>query len=122
MQPYDVTADTARQLLTITLRGFWDMPTFEAFRAEFEKALRTLHHAGGCEVALVDGSEFAVQSQEVLEGFEQVMRANVPYLAKRTASVVPAALNRLQASRVAETLARRDFHSRADAEAWLFGT
>lgn len=121
MQPYDVTADTRRHLLSITLRGFWDMTTLEAFEAEFEKALRTLHRKGGCEIALVDGSEFAVQSKEVLERFEQMMRANAPYLAKRTASVVPAELNRLQAARVTDMLTRRDFYSRADAEAWLFG-
>lgn len=121
MKPFEVTIDMDRKLLDMTMRGFWDIATFEAFALEFTRALQALHRQGGCEMALVDGQAFAVQSKEVLERFTQVMRDNAPILARRTASVVPTELNRMQSTRVAETLAKRDFATRAEAEAWLFG-
>lgn len=121
MEPFEVSADTARHLLSIRMRGFWDMATFDAFALKFEAALHMLHRTGGCALALVDGREFAVQSKEVLAAFGAVMAKNAPYLAKRTASVVPTELNRMQAARVAETLSRRDFTTVEAAEAWLFG-
>ena len=49
------------------------------------------------------------------------MQKNAPYLAKRTASIVPAELNRMQAARVTESLTRLDFTNMEDAVAWLFG-
>jgi hypothetical protein len=121
MKSFEVTTDISRRLLEITMRGFWDSATFDAFVAEFEKALHALHRAGGAEMAIVDGREFAVQSKEILGRFEETMRNNAPFLAKRTASIVPTELNRMQAKRVTESLTRLDFTTREDAEAWLFG-
>ncbi|HEY1124495.1 MAG TPA: hypothetical protein VGE65_02590 [Sphingobium sp.] len=120
MKAFEVSADVSRHLLSITMRGFWDAATFDAFAIDFERALQTLHRAGGCTYAIVDGREFAVQSREILGRFENIMRANGPYLAKRTASIVPGELNRMQAKRVTESLTRRDFTTMEDAEAWLF--
>jgi len=121
MKAFEVSTEIPLKLLRMTLRGFWDIPTFERFAAEFEQALQTLHRAGGCEAAIVDGREFAVQSKDILKRFEDVMRANGPYLARRTASIIPTELNRMQAKRVTESLARLDFTNMEDAEAWLFG-
>ena len=121
MKAYEVSVEIPRKLLRLTLRGFWDGSTFDAFATEFEKALQTLHRAGGCDAAIVDGREFAVQSKEILGRFGEVMQKNGPYLAKRTASIVPAELNRMQAARVTESLTRLDFTTMEDAEAWLFG-
>lgn len=120
MKPFDVSADISRNLLSITMQGFWDAATFDAFAVEFETALQVLHRAGGCELALVDGSHFAVQSKDILGRFAAIMQKNGPYLAKRTASVVPTELNRMQAKRVTESISRRDFTNREEAEAWLF--
>lgn len=120
MKAFEVSVEMPRKLLRMTLRGFWDIPTFEAFATEFEKALLTLHRAGGCDAAIVDGREFAVQSRDILGRFGEIMQKNGPYLAKRTASIIPTELNRMQAARVTESLARRDFATMEDAEAWLF--
>jgi hypothetical protein len=120
MKAYDVSVELPRKLLRMTLRGFWDGATFDAFATEFERALQTLHRAGGCEGAIVDGHEFAVQSRDILDRFGGIMQKNGPYLAKRTASIVPTELNRMQAARVTESLKRRDFTTMEDAEAWLF--
>ncbi len=121
MKPYEVSVDIPRKLLDLRMRGFWDSATFDAFAAEFSAALHQLHRHGGCRFALVDGSEFAVQSREILGRFADVMRENEPYLAERTATVVPAELNRMQAARVGEVINKRDFSNRAEAEAWLLG-
>jgi hypothetical protein len=121
VKPFEVSVEIPRKLLRLTMRGFWDSSTFDAFAAEFEKALKTLHRAGGCDSCIADGREFAVQSKDILGRFGEIMQKNGPYLAKRTASIVPTELNRMQAARVTETLARRDFTTMADAEAWLFG-
>lgn len=121
MKPFEVSVDIRLRQLTMELRGFWDIATFDAFSAEFTRALHLLHRHGGCERCLVDGSQFAVQSKEILGRFGAVMQENAPYLAKRNASVVPAELNRLQAARVAETINNRYFPSREEAEDWLRG-
>ncbi len=98
MKPYEIDVDFRRKFLSMRLRGFWDIIIFDEFAAEFENALRLLHRHGGCEVALVDGSEFAVQSRDILERFSKIMRDNACLLAQRTASIVPAELNRMQAA------------------------
>ena len=122
MKPFEVSIETNRRLLRIAMRGFWDVPTFEIFAGEFVRALQALQRQGGCEAAIVDGREFSVQSKEILERFSIVMRENAAILAKRTASIVPTELNRMQANRVTESLTRADFNSVEEAEAWLFGT
>ncbi|MBO9574221.1 MAG: hypothetical protein J7494_00650 [Sphingobium sp.] len=119
MKPFEVSVDIRRRQITMELRGFWDVATFEAFNAEFVRGLHLLRHHGGCERCLVDGTHYAVQSKEILARFGATMQENAPYLAKRTASVVPAELNRLQAARVTETIHNRHFASRKEAEEWL---
>jgi hypothetical protein len=120
MERYQVAVDLDRHLIWITLRGFWDMATFEAFAPEFESALLRLHRHGGCRYALVDGREFAVQPLEISEAFARQLRMLAPYAARRTANVVPAQLNRMQAQRSGEKLLARFFSDIAEAEAWLF--
>lgn len=119
MDPFEISVDIRRRQLDMSLRGFWDLATFERFAAEFVRALHLLHRHGGLERALVDGSAFAVQSREVMMRFAEVTRENAAYLARRTANVVPGALNRLQVSQVGQRIASRDFKTRAEAQAWL---
>jgi len=119
MKPFEVSVDLQRRQLNMVMRGFWDMPTFEAFASEFTRALHQLHRHGGALLALVDGREFAVQSKDVLMRFGAVMQDNAPLLAKRTASVVPAELNRMQSARVAESITNRHFTTIEEAAAWL---
>jgi hypothetical protein len=120
MKPFEISTDSRRKLLDIEMRGFWDIATFKAFSAEFLSALHSLHRQGGCDAAIVDGREFAVQSREVLDGFSAMMRDAGPFLAKRTASLISGQLNKMQADHVAESMTRRTFTTREAAEAWLF--
>jgi hypothetical protein len=120
MDAYLVTVDKARCLITLTMRGFWDEATFDRFAAAYVKALGELRDADGCTHALVDGREFAVQSTEIAQRFQELITAMAPISAKRTATVVPAQLNKMQAERTGGALQVRMFSDMAEAGAWLF--
>ncbi|OJY69645.1 MAG: hypothetical protein BGP16_07755 [Sphingobium sp. 66-54] len=121
MTPYSIDTDPARRLLTIVMRGYWDQPTFERFAAEYSRKIRQMHASGTLDNALIDGREFAVQARTISDQFRDLIAAHTHYMAKRTATVVPAHLNKLQAERAGEAIDARYFTDMAEAEAWLFG-
>jgi hypothetical protein len=119
MKPYELRIDSSRQRLDIVQRGFWSDEIFDGFAGEFATALRTLHARDGCLVALVDASEFKVQARPILLRFKALLRDLAPLCARRTATLVPAELNRMQAQLASESIRARTFTDRAAAEAWL---
>lgn len=119
MTAYSVETNAGRRSLHIIMRGYWNQATFDAFAREYEQAVQSMHKTGGLEIALVDGREFSVQAKEISEQFGALIARNMPYLAKRTASVVPAHLNKLQAERAGGELAARYFTDMDEAQAWL---
>lgn len=119
MTHYTVETDTRRRMLHIVMRGYWNQQTFDSFAAEYEAALHRMKAVGGLDIALVDGREFAVQAKEISEQFGALIAANMPLLAKHTATVVPAHLNKLQAERAGGDLAARYFIDMDQATAWL---
>ena len=121
MSPYTIETDEGRRLLHIIMRGYWDQPTFNAFAHEYEKALMHMHRTGGLELALVDGREFAVQARDISEQFRALIVRHKPWIAKRTATVIPAHLNKLQAERAGSEIAACYFIDMEEARAWLFG-
>jgi len=120
MEAYSVTTDDRRRLLHIVMRGYWDQRTFDQFSAQYTAALHHMKKTGGLEIALVDGREFAVQAKDISEQFGALIARCMPLLAKRTATVVPAHLNKLQAERAGGELDARYFTDMVEAEAWLF--
>ncbi len=122
MDAYSITTDTRRRLLHIEMRGYWSQATFETFATEYVAALQKMKNSGGLEIALVDGREFAVQAKEISEQFGALIARSMPLLAKRTATVVPAHLNKLQAERAGGEMVARYFTSMDEARAWLFDT
>jgi len=120
MSAYSVQIDSSRRLLNIVMRGYWNQPTFDQFAAEYNQAMRTMHMTGGLNFALVDGREFAVQAKEISEQFRDLIARNKPYHAKRTATVVPTHLNKLQAERAGDKLEACYFIDMDQATAWLF--
>ena len=121
MNAYSVTTDTRRRLLNIEMRGYWTQAIFDAFTAEYVAALHKMKALGGLEICLVDGREFAVQAKDISEQFHALIARCMPLLAKRTATVVPTHLNKLQAERAGGELAARYFTDMAAARTWLFG-
>jgi hypothetical protein len=120
MPPFTVETDVEGRALSIVMRGYWDQATFDAFALVFEKALIHMHRTGGLATALVDGREFAVQAKAIGEQFHDLINRNRPWLARRTASVVAAQLNKLQAERSGQGLDARYFTDMDEAQAWLF--
>ncbi len=120
MSAYSIETDAKRRMLSIVMRGYWDQPTFDHFAAEYSDTMRMMHRSGGLALALIDGREFAVQSSEISEQFRDVIARNQPYHAKRTATVVPTHLNKLQAERAGEKLIACYFIDMDEAKAWLF--
>lgn len=119
MQAYEVAVDLPRGRLELIMRGFWDGATFEKFASDYTTALGTLRKHGGCKSCMVDGREFAVQSLEISQRFKELIDDMAPLCAPRTATIVPAQLNRMQAERAGESITTRIFTDRKEAEAWL---
>lgn len=119
MEAYEVAVDLPRGRLELVLRGFWDEATFDKFAGEYAIALGMLRKHGGCKTCLVDGQDFAVQTTEISLRFKELIDDMAPLCALRTATVVPAQLNRLQAERAGESIPARIFTDRKEAEAWL---
>jgi hypothetical protein len=119
MKPFELRVDLGRRRLDIVQRGFWDSATFDSFSTELSMALRKLQSRGGCVSALVDAREFAVQQREIAVRFKEMLRDLAPLCARRTATLVPAELNRLQAQHAGDAINSRTFSDPALAEAWL---
>ncbi|MBT2186254.1 hypothetical protein [Sphingobium nicotianae] len=121
MNDYSITTDTRRGLLHIEMRGYWTQQIFDQFAAEYLDALKRMKSAGGLQLALVDGREFSIQAKEISEQFGALIASCKPLHARRTATVVPSHLNKLQAERAGGDLAARYFIDMTEARAWLFG-
>jgi len=119
MKPFDIEIEPDRHLLRLTMRGYWDEPTFSDFSRSFRRALDMLAARGGCFHALVDGRDFAVQSADIARKFGELVAESGPKMAGRTASIVSTTLNKLQANHAGITQAQY-FTDRKQAEAWLF--
>jgi len=116
---FEVTIDTARKLLRVTLTGFFDVQDVEALEAEKVLALRRLAVAPNQHLTLVDVSGCKLQPQDVFHAFQSAI-GDPRYMAKRIAFVTGSSLARMQVRRM---LLRDDaafFDTIEAAEAWLF--
>ena len=121
MNDFSVTTDMRRSLLHIVMQGYWTQQIFDKFAAEYLDALQRMKAAGGLELALVDGREFTIQAKEISEQFGTLIASCKPLHARRTATVVPTHLNKLQAERAGGDMVARYFIDMDEAQAWLFG-
>ena len=119
--PYDIMADRERHLLHMVLRGTWDMLIFEQFAAAYIAAIEGLSVEGGVTHQLVDASAFAIQPAEIADRFPSLIEAAHYPAAQRTACVIPAIVNRVQARAGGDILNARYFRTIEDARSWLFG-
>lgn len=119
MQPFEFAVDLPRRTLCLTLRGKWDEATFDQFAADYARALTLLRNHGGCRHALVDGRDFAVQSNAISARFRELIASMAPIAAERTATIVPGEPDRAQAERAGASINARIFTDREAAEAWL---
>jgi hypothetical protein len=120
MMPFEIKAETRRSLLTVTLHGYWDKTTFDAYADAIRLALRRLKVQGGCRHCLVDATGFAVQSAEITKALQALTDSFAPDCPERIAGISGSKLSELQARHAGESSSRRVFPTREAAEAWLF--
>lgn len=119
MARFTIQALPTRDLVHITLSGFFeleDVARFDAARTEIYGELRC---ARGEHLTLCDTSEMKIQSQDVVTAFGMVA-ADPRFTSRRLAFVVGASLARMQARRVTDRDSVAHFNDLVSAEAWLF--
>ncbi|WP_186728940.1 hypothetical protein [Sphingomonas panacisoli] len=116
---YSVTADPARDLIRITLSGFFGADDLAAFGDSLAAAHRNLTCGANRHVTLVDASAMKVQSQDTVAAFRGVL-ADPAFHSRRLAFVVDPTLLRSQVRRALDGRAAQSFGNTAAAEAWLF--
>ncbi len=119
MQPsflFDV--DVPRDLMRITLAGFFSPADLAAFRVARSDAHRQLACEPNQHLSIVDIRDMKIQSQDVVAGFEAIL-AEPQYHARRIAFVAGSSLARSQLRRIVQGRATCFFESYESAEAWL---
>ena len=120
MKPFEIALDKRRALLRITLRGFWDVATMDAYEPQFYHALAELSRLRpALTLCLVDGRDYPVQSHAITERHNAFVASLGPLQADRAALIVTQTLVRMQAARGLPEDRMRVFESEAEAMAWL---
>jgi hypothetical protein len=120
MKPYEFLLDRSSAVLRVTLRGFWDLATMDAYEPRFHEELVALDALRPTPTScLVDATEYPVQSYAITERHRWLV-ANLGRLrADRAALVVGTQLVRMQAARGLPDDRMRVFDREDDALAWL---
>lgn len=116
---FTVRAEPSRDLIRITLSGFFTRLEFDAF----DQARATEHARLTCgrnqHVTLGDLSGIKVQSQDMVGAF-QTLLADPTFRSRKLAFVVDRSLARSQLMRALNGRSARCFDNRIAAERWLF--
>ncbi|KQN33605.1 STAS/SEC14 domain-containing protein [Sphingomonas sp. Leaf38] len=116
---FEIVANPALNLVTITIGGFFAQPDIDVFEQARDAAHRQLRCGPNQQLTLVDMREMMIQSQEAIVGFQRVLN-NPATKSKRIAIVTGKTLARMQVERAAE---RRDVQyfsgEPEEAQTWL---
>lgn len=115
---YTVTAHPERDLIRITLAGFFDMAGFADFARARDAAYARLRCAPNQHDTLVDVRDLKIQARDIFEAF-RAMVANGTIRARRLALVTGDTAIRIQVRRLIDRDDIRCFADLAAAEAWL---
>lgn len=116
---YSIDVDVPRDLVRITMSGFFAADDIAAFLATREAAHARLTCAPNRHVTINDLRGMKIQSQEVVDAF-RAMLAAPRFRSRRLAFVAGPTLARSQLFRALAGRDARVFESAALAEAWLF--
>lgn len=111
--------DPARQLVRITMGGFFSKQDIQRFALAQDEAYARLTCSRNQHVTMVDIRAMQIQAQDSVAAFQMRM-SNPKVAAKRIAFVVSKSLTRMQIKRATSNLNAQLFSSYGDAEAWLF--
>jgi hypothetical protein len=114
-----IVADPARDLIRITLAGFFD----ERSIADFLEARRRAHAQLRCgpnqHLTIADTRAIAIQTQDMVARWGGIL-ADPAYRSRRLAFVTASTLARMQLQRAIGSRDAQVFTDPAEAEAWLF--
>lgn len=120
---FEVSADTARGLLRITLRGLWNADDVRRYRSLLARMSEQLRAAGcprGNTIVLVDARALGPQSQDMVAHYKASMGGD-DMAVRRLATIVTSALFRRQVERIA-IANQRVFNDESGALAWLLSS
>lgn len=113
---YDVAVDLARDLVRITLSGFFDETAIRGFLAAQRAAHAELRCAPNCHLTIADVRGLAIQSQAVVARFHQAI-ADPAAAGRRLGFVTTSSLARSQLRRAIGARDAGVFIDPAEAEA-----
>ena len=120
MQPnFSFKVEPDRNLVRIWLGGFFSPADVDAFVKERDRAHQRLSCGPNQHVTLVDIREMAIQPQESVAAFQQML-SNPTVASRRLAFIITRSLARMQLKRAAGSRDAAYFEIVEDAERWLF--
>lgn len=116
---FSFEVDVRRDLVVITLGGFFSRADVDAFLAAREVAHARLRCAPNKHVTLADVRAMKIQAQDIVAAWGDVLSGSA-YRSRKLAFVQVPSLARLQLKRAAAMRDVRYFNSIPEAEVWLF--
>jgi hypothetical protein len=116
---YSIDVDVARNLVRITLAGFFTAEEFAGFVAARNAAHARLTCGRNQHVTINDVRRMKIQSQDMVVAFQQML-ADPAHASRRLAFVTAPTLARTQLLRALGDRGAEVFDSHAAAEAWVF--
>ena len=115
---FELRFDRDTRVNHIRMEGFWTPATMAAFSAALLAKNTALHLVGNC-ATLVDLRQFPVQSSEVTNAIEAMMKRASAIFTAPIVAVTGSALTKFQTSRVLKADNIRVFLDWDEANAWL---
>lgn len=116
---FSFDVDVSRDLVIITLGGFFSRADIDAFLAAREAAHARLRCGPNQHVTLADVRAMQIQAQDIVTAWGDVLSGSA-YRSRKLAFVQASSLARMQLQRAAAMRDVRYFTAMADAEGWLF--
>jgi len=116
---FTVRAEPSRDLIRITMSGFFTPDDVEAFYAARAAEHARLTCGPNQHITLNDLSGMKVQAQDIVGTFQSLL-ADPAYRSRKLAFVVDRTLARSQLMRALNGRTAKCFEDRATAERWLF--
>ncbi|MGK2912380.1 MAG: hypothetical protein ACSLE1_21685 [Sphingobium sp.] len=118
---YQFSYDPEKILVRLTQQGYWTMPVFRAYEAEFLKLHASIRRRNNNYRVLADCREFPIQSAEIGIAFSVMFEKLMAENPGRYAILVGSTLNKLQAKRAIPHPQVQAFMDPDEAMTWLFG-
>jgi hypothetical protein len=115
---YAFEIDRAKELVRITLSGFFTKDDIQSFLADRTRAHAELGCAPNMHLTCTDIRDMKIQAQEMVASFHEMLAAP-EFRSRRLAFVVGPTLARTQLVRAIGERNARCFFDRETAEAWL---